>query len=356
MLLAKLKDKNKLIKGMVLVALCLFVAVFLIMDSIKASKSPAERTFTSMGMDTIISCSLQAQDAEGLEDEIKGIIDSVAGKIDRFDVASAVSRANSTLAVELDGEQLEWYRQIFELQQLSGGALDCSLGNISALWDFNSQSPRLPKKSDIERYLDAERGFSLEHDELVLRQAGSLDLGAVGKGIACDAVAAALSGKSQRVVLSVGGSVLLFGDGEFSVGIHTPGGAAGECFATIKMSAGFVSTSGSYERYFELDGKRYHHILDPKTGYPAETGIVSVTVIASGGLTADGLSTACFVLGYEKSKSLLEKYGASAVFVDEDKRVFVYPESTGGDAISLGEGLSLEITDENYKLAAGEGQ
>ena len=84
-----------------------------------------------------------------------------------------------------------------------------------------------------------------------------------------------------------------------------------------------VSTSGDYEKYFMQNGKRYHHILDPATGYPAESGLISVTVVSDKGLLSDGLSTACFVLGKEKGQKLLETYGAEGIFIDQNKKVTV---------------------------------
>ena len=87
----------------------------------------------------------------------------------------------------------------------------------------------------------------------------------------------------------------------------------------------FLSTSGDYEKYFYENGKRYHHILDTRTGYPAESGLHSVTVIAKNGLLSDALSTACFVLGMEEGKKLLEKYDADGIFIDENNKVYVTP-------------------------------
>ena len=148
--------------------------------------------------------------------------------------------------------------------------------------------------------------------------------------------------KIKRAVVSVGGSILLYGDGEkFTVGIRDPfSESSAESFARLTLPACCVSTSGSYERYFERGGVRYHHILDPKTGYPAESGLVSVTVVCGDGFLSDALSTACFVLGYEKSLPLLEKYGARAVFVFNDKSVRV----TG----SLAD--SFELEKDGFKL------
>lgn len=107
------------------------------------------------------------------------------------------------------------------------------------------------------------------------------------------------------------------------VSIRDPRGAANDIFATFELPCGFVSTSGDYERFFEKDGVSYHHIIDPKTGYPADGGLIAVTVCAKSGALSDALSTACFVLGYEKSLPLLKEYGAEAVFVKADKTVYV---------------------------------
>ena len=94
-----------------------------------------------------------------------------------------------------------------------------------------------------------------------------------------------------------------------------------EFLGVVSLDEGFVSTSGDYERYFEKDGKRYHHILDATTGYPAETDIISVTVVCDSGLVSDALSTACFILGEENSREILSEYNASAVFVDKDMNI-----------------------------------
>ena len=124
-------------------------------------------------------------------------------------------------------------------------------------------------------------------------------------------------------VVSVGGSLLLLGSRERTIAIRDPFGEVNDSFATLRLRDCFVSTSGSYEKYFDRDGVRYHHILDPTTGYPADAGLCSVTVVCGEGLLSDALSTACFVLGIDASLPVLERYGAEAVFVGQDGQVTV---------------------------------
>ena len=110
----------------------------------------------------------------------------------------------------------------------------------------------------------------------------------------------------------------------WTVGIRTPDAGDSSAFMKIHLAdTRFVSTSGNYEKYFEYNGRIFHHILDTETGYPAENELKSVTIVARNGLVSDALSTACYVLGREKSGALLEKYDADAIFVDKNNNVYV---------------------------------
>ena len=174
----------------------------------------------------------------------------------------------------------------------------------------------------------------------------ALDLGAVGKGAACDAAVDAYEEAGiNRAVVSVGGSVGVYGEkpgGQpWTIALRDPDteGSLG----TLSLASGFLSTSGSYEKQFTEDGVTYHHLLDPDTGYPAESGLLSVTVWSGRGTLSDALSTACFVLGLEDSLPVLEQFDSEAVFITEDHQIYV----TEGlaDAFSLtGEGYTLAGT------------
>ena len=150
------------------------------------------------------------------------------------------------------------------------------------------------------------------------------------KGIACDEAKRILDDTHlSGAVISVGGSLLLWGSrpggGDWKVGVRDPRGETSDQLGVFTLAEGFVSTSGDYERTLTADGKTYHHILDPKTGYPADAGLISVTVTAPSGLLSDALSTACFILGYEKSLPLLDAFGAEAIFVTKEKQVITTP-------------------------------
>ncbi len=156
-------------------------------------------------------------------------------------------------------------------------------------------------------------------------------IGAVGKGYTLDIIREQLEkSKAQGACVAIGGSILVYGsktNGEgFTVGIRNPRGDETELIGHLTFGAdetACISTSGDYEKYVEADGTRYHHIFDRSTGYPARSGLISVTVVCRSGLCSDGLSTACFVLGYDKSLELLEKYNADAVFVEDDGTVII---------------------------------
>ena len=152
--------------------------------------------------------------------------------------------------------------------------------------------------------------LSLKEDGTAALQSHSaaLDLGSVGKGAACDAAVAAYKEAGvDRAVVAVGGSVGVWGEKPFgqlwNIAVRDPDSEGS--LGTLSVPSGFLSTSGSYEKQFEEDGVTYHHILDPKTGYPAESGLVGVTIWSDSGVLSDALSTACFVLGMEESLPLL---------------------------------------------------
>lgn len=219
----------------------------------------------------------------------------------------------------------------------SEGALDISIRPLAKVWNIeeaDSESFTIPTDKDIDKALEyvGYENITLEDGTVTMSKDNMiLDLGSVGKGYALDVVRDYLEDTDvDGAVVSVGGSVLVYGSKasgkDWHIGIRNPKGDASDMIGYLTIQEGAdicVSTSGDYEKYFMVDGKRYHHILDRNTGYPAYQGLSSVTVVCENGLYSDALSTACFSLGYEKSLALLEKYNAEAIFIDYDNNVTV---------------------------------
>ena len=300
------------------------------------------QTTYSFAMGTSVSVSLYgAQDTEyaKLEQTIKELDEQ---EISWRQEGSALYKLNHTYmagkATEVSDTLYLALTQANNICRDSGGALDITIRPLANLWNIESATEedfRVPTDTEIAETLtktgyeavtiDASKEVTIDRPDMVL------DLGAVGKGFALDIAEQILKEDSvSGGTISVGGSVLVYGakqdDSAFRVGIRNPQGDAEDMIGYLEFASDSntcVSTSGDYEKYIEKDGARYHHILDRKTGYPAESGLSSVTVVCQNGLYSDALSTACYVLGYEKSLPLLQKYKAEAVFIDKENQVTV---------------------------------
>lgn len=307
---------KKILIALAVVAAVAAAAIFF------ASSNEVKREF--FAMDTFVSAKVKGFAAKDAAGGISTLVRELDSKqLSRYTSGSEISRINSEAETVLSDEMRDYITELLEVGKMSGGKFDIALGAVSDLWSFND-SPRVPSTDELTEALSRSGSdkLSLNGNTLTRADGCIIDLGSAGKGIALDKVKSYLSDKKiSSAVVSVGGSVLLYGKGSFNVGVRDPWGEAGRSVMTVKLGAGCVSTSGSYERCFEQGGKRYHHILDPDTGLPVENGLVSVTVISDSGLLSDALSTACFVLGAEGGAKLAAKYGCEAIFITEDKKV-----------------------------------
>ena len=320
-------NKSLIIKIVLISVVVVSVGAVLFVNGQRSKRyEMAEKSF--IGMDTVITAKIYGDTGREVHlQPIQNLVIGLEEKISRFKKDSEIFRLNK-------GEKITdttVYSTLIPLKKFceeTDGAFDFTVGKLSDLWGIDSDKEEIPSQQEIEKVLKSvdytkitDNGLSVSFDGK-----GEVDLGAVGKGIACDMIKTYLETTEVKgAVVSVGGSILAYGDynkkGEkWSIAIRHPRNE-NEFLGIIKLAEGFVSTSGDYERYFEKDGIRYHHIFDARTGYPASSGLISVTVVASTGMLSDALSTACFILGAEESKALLEKYSASAVFVDEEMNI-----------------------------------
>lgn len=313
---------------------CVMVCSCISTQLVWAAKTDSESiTDTAMGTD----CSVRVFGSDGTVKDIMDMLSDIENKylswrIEGSDIANINENASESEPVMPSKWTYSYLENVLDLARKSSGAFDPTLGRLSQLWNLESDNPYIPSKSELTELL-LETGWekiNLGDGEVFLKDGVQIDLGAVGKGIGCDEARKMLEeADADAAVVSVGGSILTYGkkpDGKpWKIGIANPRNEDGESYLgslTIDGTCS-ISTSGDYEKYVIEDGVRYHHILDTKTGYPAESGLISVTIVCDDGWLSDGLSTACFVLGYEDSLPLLETYQAEAVFVTEDKEVII---------------------------------
>ena len=219
---------------------------------------------------------------------------------------------------------------------LTDGAFDITIKPVKVLWDFSGDTARLPDEKDISKALTRVDYRKIYARPEVIDANNSdtdekryeIDLGAVAKGFIADRIKDYLKREGVKsAIINLGGNVLCIGnnpDGsEFRVGLRDPfaGEDAASIIETVTVSDKSVVTSGVYERGFEYNGRWYHHILDPATGYPVDNGLVSVSVICDSSETADVLSTSCFCAGLERGSELIREAGAEAYFVKSDGEI-----------------------------------
>lgn len=292
-------------------------------------------TNSDFAMDTVVSETLYTSGADintQIGEKLREMETTLLSWTEENSQISQLNNAEGK-TMEVSDDLVADLEKIRQLSQDSDGVFDPTLGKIIRLWNIDGENPHVPDQSEIDTLLP-EVGYEkiqVDGNNVTLLDGCTLDLGAVGKGMGCDQIMDYLQTQPDVVgmILNLGGSsVMTYGEkpdgSSWKVALTDPRDTEGDYLGAITLDANqFLSTSGDYEKYFIEDGIRYHHILDPKTGYPVQNGLTSVTIVCDQGYLADGLSTACFVLGLDAAKPLLEKYDAEAVFVDEDKNVYV---------------------------------
>ena len=230
-------------------------------------------------------------------------------------------------SVEVSGETASLLEKALSYSRLTDGVFDCTIAPLSSLWDFHSASPVKPDAQDISEALShiGYQNVLLDGTAVTLTdEKAALDLGGIAKGYIADQLKSFLvSAGTSSALIDLGGNILTLGskpDGSaFQIGIRRPFDSGGTPAAAAAVRDGSLVTSGVYERYFEEDGTRYHHLLNPLDGYPFDNGLYSVSILCESSADADALSTSCFGLGLEKGLELVESLdGVEALFITDD--------------------------------------
>lgn len=213
-----------------------------------------------------------------------------------------------------------------DITRESDGAFDIAIAPLTSLWDFTAEDPEVPDDAAIQKALPlcSSDGITIDGQDITLPSDDiRFDVGAIAKGYIADRLKDFLMKKGVKsAIINLGGNVLCIGskpDGTpFKIGIQKPFADLNETEAVMDITGKSVVSSGIYERCFKQDGKLYHHILNPQTGYPYDNGLISVTIISDQSVDGDALSTTCFALGLEDGLKFAEKKGVQAVFITED--------------------------------------
>lgn len=304
----------------------------------------AQESIQVIAMDTAMLITTYGERSPAAAYACEDAIRDLEAKLSRTDPDSEVSRLNAA-----GGEAVEVGEDLGVLLDAAGyyhattdGAFNIAIAPLASAWGFAEDRFRVPSQEEISDLLKLVNGFALREtpEGVALGPGQAIDLGAIAKGYAAGKIVEIFQEyEVPRGLAQLGGNVLAYGDRPdgtpWRVGVQDPARVEEQnAFAgVLELTDSFAVTSGGYQRYFEQDGKTYHHILDPATGYPADSGLSSVTVVADcgedaglSGMMCDALSTALFVMGEERALDFRRNWRGlpfQLVLITEDGRVVV---------------------------------
>jgi len=290
-------------------------------------------------MDTLVRLRIHDEQPQQILDETFNKLRYLENIFSKTITESDVSKINSNAgqkAVEVSDDTYKLLEEFYQFAEKTNGVFDPTIGPLVSLWGIGTEDQQVPTEEEIQNTLKKVdyRKLELRDDNKVfLKEEGmSIDLGAIAKGFAADYVLNYFNEKDvDSAFINMGGNVSVHRDKTddtlWSIGIQDPDQTRGSIIAAVEGEDMSVVTSGNYERYFTKDGIRYHHILNPETGYPAREGIISSTVISNNSSYADALSTSFYILGIEKSFEIAKSMeDINIVLVTEDNKAYVSEE------------------------------
>lgn len=285
-------------------------------------------------MDSAYTLTIYANDttAKNIGSEISNVAKQSELLLSAFDENSAIYKLNKNKKISLNDakEIADIITLCSEISKLCDDRYSIVCGAVTRLWNIGNDT-YIPTSEEAQNAAAlCKYSFVLVDDDgiYILKDNVTLDLGSVGKGFACDKALSILENSDvSSAIVSFGGSILTYktkNNQNWKVDIRSPfdNSAAGQL--SIDGTA-FISTSGGYERFFEKDGQTFHHIFDLKNGMPSNSDLASVTVISQNGVLSDALSTACFILGVQEAKKILDSFeNTAAVFIKNDGSIYTY--------------------------------
>lgn len=275
----------------------------------ESAKTEMSATKDVFAMDTVMTLTAYGENAQQAVDEAEEEINRLDDLLSVGIEESEISIVNDNGSEYLSEETAAIVSKSIELYESTQGAFDITVYPLMEEWGFTTQKYKVPDKNKITELLKGVDASKIEFDSdtnfISLPENTKIDLGGIAKGYTSDKIMKIYEKYNVSAgIVSLGGNVQVYKtktDGSlWKVAVENPDGGD-DYLGVISVKDKAVITSGGYERYFEEDGIIYHHIIDPATGYPAESGLKSVTIVSESGILADGLSTSLFVMGKEKA-------------------------------------------------------
>lgn len=305
-----------------------------------------EQTKEIFAMDTYMNLKAYGSNAEDALNQCEYEIKNLEGLFAVKDSSSDIYKINlgGGSVVEVSDDTAKVITKALEFSEKTDGALDITIYPVLKEWGFTTGEYQVPDESKIKNLLQFVdyHNINVNGNNVNIPEAYAVDLGSVAKGYTSDKLCEILKNNGiTSAIINLGGNVQTVGtkpDGsKWNVGIQNPQDSSSN-ICTVRIADRAVITSGNYERYFEQDGKKYWHIIDPKTGYPAANGIISSTIIGESGTECDALSTALFVMGTDKAIEYCKNNpNIEAILVTDDMKIYITDGLT--DSVTMTEGL-----------------
>lgn len=309
------------------------IAALVVFDTLRSNKTALLYRKSFFSMDTFVDVRSESNITKDIA-VIFGEYNTALSCNDENAETARLNRDGKTTASDI---LCSTVNETLYLNEKYGMLTDITVGRLTSLWNVTSDAPVVPGHNKIKSALETigKDSIAVNGTEITLKDGVKLDFGAVGKGAALDGCYKYLKENNcNKTIISTGSSLLFYGSDSFSADIADPDGNGS--FANVKTKYSFLSTSGGYERYFEADGKIYCHIIDPRTGYPTETDLTTVTVFCNSGIESDFLSTMIFMDGSENIKKYLDASEYKIFAADRNKKLYV------------SDGLDYEIYNKKY--------
>ncbi len=296
-------------------------------NTASAPENEAEKTVYAM--DTVMTLKAYGENAQKALDAAEREIERLDSMLKRGDKGGEIYKVNSEKSAQVSDDTATLVKDALEICSSTDGAFDISIAPVMDLWGFYTKNFYVPSENEISAELSRVdyKNISVDDNVISVSNNSQIDLGGIAKGYLSERIMDIFKDNGVNSgIVSLGGNVQTLGkkpDGsEWKVAVQNPDDDTYIGYVSVSDKA--VITSGGYQRFFERDGAIYHHIINPKTGYPARSGVKSVSVVSDNGTLADGLSTALFVMGLDKGTEYRRsREGFDVIFVTDDNRIYI---------------------------------